>query len=194
MPVDQPDLQARIAAATPADTVRGLIFNALFDTVEEHASRASAVACDPAGKGHRTDFLAYPVADLLTCAGRAVDLLEPRLGSVQRAFHEIGYRSLANVLGSALGATILTMSRKDPRALMGQTPTAYRGLVSYGERRLEWLAPTRGRLTFRRDFLVADYHRGVLLAALEAIGVKAPEVTVRQDALLDATYEVGWGG
>lgn len=194
MPVDPQDLQARIAAATPGDTVRGLIFNALFDTVEAHASRAAAVACDPGGKGRRTDFLAYPVADLLACAWRAVDHLEPRLGSVERGFYEIGYRSLAHVLGSALGATILTMSRRDPRALMGQAPTAYRGLVSYGERRLEWLSPSRGRFTFRRDFLVPAYHRGVLMAGLEAIGVKAPEVTARQDALLDATYEVGWGG
>lgn len=194
MPVDPRDLQARVACATPDDTVRGLIFNALFDTVEAHASRAAAVTCDPGGKGHRTDFLAYPVADFLACVWRAVDLLEPRLGSVERGFYEIGYRSLANVLGSALGATILTMTRRDPRALMGQAPTAYRGLVSYGERRLEWLAPNRGRLTFRRDFMVPEYHRGVLMAALEAIGVKAPEVTARQEALLDATFEVGWGG
>jgi uncharacterized protein (TIGR02265 family) len=193
MPVDQQDLQARIAAATDEDTVRGLIFNALFDTVEEHASKAAALGCDPAGKGHRADFLSYPVKDFLTAIGRAVDLLEPRLGSTDRAFYEVGYRTLANVLGSALGATIIVMARRDPRALLGQAPTAYRGMVSYGERRLEWLGPCRARFTFRRDFLVPAYHRGVLFAAVEAIGVKNPQVTGTQDGPLEATYEVSWG-
>ena len=47
MPVDQQDLKARIAAATAGDTVRGLIFNALFDTVEEHAHKASALMLFP---------------------------------------------------------------------------------------------------------------------------------------------------
>jgi uncharacterized protein (TIGR02265 family) len=192
MPVDQQDLQARMAATTPEDTVRGLIFNALFDTVEAHASKAAAHGCDVAGKGRRTDFLSYPVKDFLACAGRAVDLLEPRLGSVERAFFEVGYRTLANVLGSALGATIIVMARRDPRALLVQAPTAYRGMVSYGERRLEWLGPTRARLTFRRDFMLAAYHRGVLMAAVESIGVRNPQVTGAHQALLDATYEVSW--
>jgi len=192
MPVDQQDLQARIAATTPEDTVRGLIFNALFDTVEAHVGKAAALGCDAAGKGHRTDFLSYPVKDFLGCVGRAVDLLEPRLGSVDRALFDVGYRTLANVLGSALGATIIVMARRDPRALLGQAPTAYRGLVSYGERRLEWLGPCRARLTFRRDFLLPAYHRGVLFAAVEAIGVRNPQVTGAPQALLDATYEVSW--
>ena len=192
MPVDQQDLQARIAATTPEDTVRGLIFNALFDTVEAHVGKPATIGCDVAGKGHRTDFLSYPVKDLLVCVGRAVDLLEPRLGSVDRALFDIGYRTLANVLGSALGATIMVMARRDPRALLSQAPTAYRGLVSYGERRLEWLGPCRARLTFRRDFLLSAYHRGVLHAAVEAIGVRNPVVTGAHQTLLDATYEVGW--
>lgn len=192
MPIDQLDLQARMSATTPEDTVRGIIFNALFDTVEEHLSRAAALGCDPAAKGHRTDFLSYPVKDFLACAGRAVDLLEPRLGSVDRCYFEIGYRSLANVLGSTLGATIIVMAGKDPRALLAQAAGAYRGTVSYGERRLAWLGERRARLTFTRDFLVPAYHRGVLTAAVEAIGVKGVQVTGTPVGLLDATYEVSW--
>lgn len=192
MPVDQRDLQARIAAATPQDTVRGLIFNALFDAVEEHAGKAAALACDPAGKGRRTDFLSFPVADFLRAVGPAADLLEPRLGSIDRAFHEFGYRAVANVFGSALGATIVVLAGKNPRSLLAQAPTAYRGTVSYGERRLEWLGERHARLTFSRDFLVPAYHCGVFAAAMESIGAKAPRVTGAQVSFLEAAYEVSW--
>jgi uncharacterized protein (TIGR02265 family) len=194
MPVDQRDLQARIAATTPQDTVRGLIFNGLFDAVEEHAGKAAALACDASGKGRRTEFFSYPVADFLATIGRAAEVLEPKLGSVDRAFYECGYRALASVFSSALGATIVTLSRKDPRALLGQAATAYRGTVSYGERKLEWLGPTQARFTFKRDFLVPPFHCGVLTAALDAFGARNPRVTGKQVSLLEATYEVGWEG
>jgi uncharacterized protein (TIGR02265 family) len=193
MPVDQRDLQARIAATTPQDTVRGLIFNALFDAVEEHAGKAAALDCDPTGKGRRTDFFNFPVADFLRAIGPAVDLLEPKLGSTERAFFEFGYRAVANVFGSALGATILVLAQKDPRSLLAQAPTAYRGTVSYGERRIEWTGERRARLTFSHDFLVPAYHCGVLTAAMEAVEAKAPRVTGSQVALLEAVYEVSWG-
>ena len=192
MPIDQRDLQARIAATTPQDTVRGLIFNALFEAVEEHAGKGAALACDEAGKGHRTEFFNYPVAEFLATIGRAAGVLEPKLGSVERVFFECGYRALANVFGSTLGATILVLARKDARALLGQAPTAYRGTVSYGERKLRWLGPTQAHLTFQRDFLVPPYHCGVFTAALDAVGARNPRVTGTQVSLLEATYEVGW--
>jgi len=192
MPVDQRDLQARIAAATPQDTVRGLIFNALFETLEEHAGKAAALACDASGKGHRTEFFSYPVAEFLATIGRAVAVLEPKLGSVDRVLHECGYRALANVFTSALGVTIVVLARKDPRALLGQTSTAYRGMVSYGERKLEWLGPTQAQLSFQRDFLLPPYHCGVFTAALDAVGARNPRVTGKQVSLLEAAYEVGW--
>jgi len=192
MPVDQRDLQDRIGATTPQDTVRGLIFNALFDAVEEHAGKAAALACDVSHKGHRTEFLSYPVAEFLGTIGRAVEVLEPRLGSADRAFFECGYRALANVFASALGATILVLARKDPRSLLGQAPTAYRGTVSYGERKLQWLGPSEARFTFQRDFLLPPYHCGVFTAGLDAVGARNPRVTGTQVSLLDATYEVSW--
>lgn len=191
MPTPQ-QLQARLAAATPEDTVRGLVFNALFDAVEEHAGRPAAVACDPAGKAHRTDFFSFPVTEFLPVVARAIEALEPRLGSADRAYFEIGYRSVANLLGSSLGATIAVMARKDPRALLGQTPTAYRGTVSYGERRLEWLGERHARLTFKRDFMATPFHCGVLTATVEAAGARNVRVESQASGPLDATYEVRW--
>jgi uncharacterized protein (TIGR02265 family) len=192
MPVDQRDLQARIAATSPQDTVRGLIFNALFEAVEEHAGKAAALACDETGKGHRTEFFSYPVAGFLATIGRAVEVLEPKLGSADRVFFECGYRALANVFASTLGATILVLARKDARSLLAQAPTAYRGTVSYGERKLQWLGPTQAHFTFQHDFLLPPYHCGVFTAGLDAVGAKGVRVSGKQLSLLEATYDVGW--
>jgi len=114
--------------------------------------------------------------------------------TVPAGFFEFGYRALANVFATTLGATILVLARKDARVLLGQAPTAYRGIVSYGVRKLRWLGPTQAHFTFERDFLVPSYHCGVFTAALDAVGVRNPRVTGTQVSLLEATYEVGWDG
>lgn len=195
MPVDRQDLAARIAAATPADTVRGLVFNAIFDTVEEHLGKAAATALDPLRKGHRTDFFSFPVVDFLRLAFDAADALERKLGSTAAGFQAIGYRAASNTFGSMVGATIVALAGKEGvRTLLANAASAYRTTVSYGDRRLEWLAPNHARFTFRRDFLVPPFHAGVFLAAVEAFGARGAEVHGEQTGLLDATYDVRWAG
>ncbi len=192
MPVDRTDLEARIRAASPQDTVRGLIFNALFDAVEEHLGKPAALALDPQQKGHRTDFFSYPVADFLRLAGAAADALEPRLGSTGEGLFRIGYRSVSNVFGSGVGATMLALSGKDVRRLLGQTASGYRATVSYGERKLEWVGERHARFHFQRDFLLPRFHEGVFTAALDAVEAKEPKVEGRQVGPLEAVYDLRW--
>jgi len=193
MPTDRKELQARIAATTPRDTARGLTFNALFDTLEEHLGREAAVACDPEKKGHRTEFFSYPVADFLRIAFEGADRLEKKLGSVDEAFRAFGYRTTANVLGSMMGATMIALAGKNGlRALLGQAVTGYRASVSYGERKLEWVGPRHARFTFENDFLVPQYHCGVFIGAIDAVGAKAERVEGRSTGLLSAVYDVAW--
>src|SRR5512133_424257 len=193
MPTDRKDLQARLAATTAKDTSRGLAFNALFDTLEEHLGKAAAIAADPDRKGHRTEFFSYPVADFLRIAFEGADRLERKLGSVDEAFRAFGYRTTTNVLGSMMGATMIALAGKNGlRALLGQAVTGYRATVSYGERKLEWLAPRHARFTFENDFLVPQYHCGVFLAAIDAVGAKAEKLDARPTGLLSAVYDVAW--
>lgn len=193
MPTDRKDLEARLAAATPRDTSRGLAFNALFDTIEEHLGRAAAIAADPEKKGHRTEFFSYPVADFLRIAFEGADRLERKLRSVDEAFRAFGYRTTSNVLGSMMGATIIALAGKNGlRALLGQAVTAYRSTVSYGERKLEWVGPRHARFTFEHDFLVPAYHCGVFLAAMDAMGATPERVEGRQTGPLSAVYDVVW--
>jgi uncharacterized protein (TIGR02265 family) len=193
MPTDRKDMQARIAATTPRDTARGLTFNALFDTIEEHLGKDAAVATDPERKGHRTEFFSYPVADFIRIAFEGADRLERKLGSVDEAFRAFGYRTTTNVLGSMMGATMIALAGKNGlRALLGQAVTGYRATVSYGERKLEWLGPHHARFTFEHDYLVPQYHCGVFLAAVDAVGAKLEKLEGKSTGLLSAVYEIAW--
>jgi len=191
MPADRADLAARLAAATKDDTVRGLVFNAAFDAVREHADEAAALACDPAGKGKRSDFLSYPVTDYLRLAWAVADRLEGPLGGVDAGFFQMGYRATANVLGSMLGATLLAFGR-NPRTILAQSPAAYQATVSYGRRSLRWAGERHARLEFSRDFMVVPFHRGVLQAALDGTDASGIQVEGRVTGFLEAVYDVTW--
>jgi uncharacterized protein (TIGR02265 family) len=193
MPTDRKDLQRRVAATTARDTARGLCFNALFDTIEEHLGKGAAVEVDPEHEGHRTEFFSYPVADFLRISFEGADRLERKLGSLDDAFRAFGYRTTTNVLGSMMGATMIALAGKNGlRALLGQAVTGYRATVSYGERKLEWVGPRHARFTFDNDFLVPQYHCGVFLAAVDAVGAKIERLEGRSTGPLSSTYEIAW--
>lgn len=192
MPADRKDLALRIAAATDADTSRGLNFNRLFELVRERRGDAAARACDPQRTGSRVDFFSYPVADYLRLAWDAADALEGELGSVDGVWSELGRRTVTGFLGSALGRTIFAMTGKDPRRLVSAGPSGYRAAVSYGDRSVEWLGATRARLTFRRDFMPPAFHRAVMLTVMEATDARNPAVEARATGLLDSEYDISW--
>jgi uncharacterized protein (TIGR02265 family) len=193
MTIDRKDLDARLAAATPEDTTRGLAFNALFDALEEHLGKDVAVALDPEHKGRRVEFFSYPITDFLRISFEGAEKVGRKLGSPDAAFRAFGYRTLAHVFGSKMGATMLALAgRNGLRALLGQAVTGYRAMVSYGERKLEWMGERHARITFERDFLVPAYHCGVFLAAVDSVGAKPERVEGRQTGPLSATYEIVW--
>ncbi len=192
MPSDRRELQLRIAATTDADTSRGISFNQLFGMVRDHLGDEAARSCDPQRKGSRVDFFSYPIAEYLRIAWDAADMLEKRLGGVEAVFGELGRRTVRGFLGSVLGKTMFSMAGKDPRRLVAAGPSAYRAATSYGERTVEWLGDKHALLTFRRDFMVPAYHRGVMLAALEMSDARNPRVDVKVLSLIDAQYDLRW--
>jgi uncharacterized protein (TIGR02265 family) len=192
MPADRRELEQRLAATTDADTSRGLNFNRLFDLVREHLGDDAAKACDPQRKGSRTDFFSYPVAEYLRICWDAVDRLEPKLGSADAVFEELGRRTVTGFLGSVLGRTIFTLAGRDPRRFVSAGPAGYRSAVSYGERSVEWLGDRHARMVFKRDFMPAGFHRAVILAGLGASDAKDPRVVAKATSLLDSEYDVRW--
>ncbi|BDG03248.1 DUF2378 family protein [Anaeromyxobacter oryzae] len=192
MPADPKELERRAGAATDADTSRGLNFNTLFTLVRETVGDPAAKACDPQGKGSRIDFFSYPVAEYLRIAWAAADRLEPRLGSVDAVWRELGRRTIANFLSSTIGRTVFAMAGRDPRKVVAAAPAGYRTAVSYGERKVQWLDERHARVVFRHDFMPAAFHAAVIQAGLEATDARAPAVTGRELAFLETEYDVRW--
>jgi uncharacterized protein (TIGR02265 family) len=192
MPADRADLERRIAAATPADTVRGVIFKATSRLVREHLGDAAARACEP-GKGSRVDFLSYPVVDYLRLAWASVDALEPRLGSAGAAFQAIGDAAMRDVFATLLGRTLLSLAGDDMRQLLSQVGTGYKATVGYGERTVEWRGERNAHFVFLRDFLVPEFHCGVLAAAARALGGRDVLCQGRPTGFLDLEIDLSWG-
>jgi uncharacterized protein (TIGR02265 family) len=192
MPADRSDLALRLAECKDSDTTRGLNFNRLFDLVRDELGAEAARACDPQGKGSRTDFFSYPVAEYLRIAWFAAERLEAKLGGVDAVWHELGRRTVTGFLGSTLGRTIFALAGRDPRRFVAAGPAGYRSAVSYGERTVEWRGERWARMVFKRDFMPPTFHRGVILAGLAASEARNPTVEARALGLLDSEYEIRW--
>jgi uncharacterized protein (TIGR02265 family) len=192
MPADRTDLARRLAECKDSDTSRGLNFNRLFDLVKEHLGEEAARACDPQKKGARTDFFSYPVAEYLRIAWDAADRLEPRLGSVDAVFAELGKRTVMGFLSSTFGRTVFTLAGRDPRRFVAAGPAGYRSAVSYGERTVVWKGEKAAKMVFKRDFMPPAFHGAVIAAGLGASEARNPNVVGRATGLLDSEYDVSW--
>jgi len=193
MPADRDDLARRIAATTAEDTSRGLNYTTLFALVREQLGADAAVKVDVLGKGHRVDFFSYPIAEYLLCTWNALDLLAPKMGNVDAVLAELGRRTIAGFFASAIGRTVFAISAKDPRRIVSGGPAGYRSAVNYGERSVQWDGPTKGRMTFKRDFMPPVFHQHVILAALDVCHAPNPRVVGRETGFLDSVYEIEWG-
>ena len=192
MPADRDDLARRIAATTADDTSRGLNYTTLFTMVREQLGADAAIQVDVLGKGHRVDFFSYPVAEYLTTTWNALDRLEAPMGGVDAVLAELGRRTIAGFFASAIGRTVFAISAKDPRRIVSGGPAGYRSAVSYGDRSVQWDGPTRGRMTFKRDFMPPVFHQHVILAALHVCNAPNARVVGRETGFLDSVYEIEW--
>ena len=193
MPADLADLRARLSAATPNDTVRGLIFNGTFSVIRARLGVDGARRCDPAGQGQRTAFKSYPVSEYLELVFGAVERLEEHFGDPDAVFYAFGHGALVSVFSSSvLGTTLKMLAGGRPAQLLANGPTGYLATVSYGTRTVEVVGERHVRLVFRRDFLVPTFHCGVLSAGVESVGGRDVRVRGRQTGFLDAIYDVEW--
>jgi uncharacterized protein (TIGR02265 family) len=192
MPTDQADLARRVAATTDKDTVRGLIFNCILALIEERLGAEAARSCDPGQKGTRVDLFSYPAADLLRLNWRGADLLEATFGGTDEAFFRFGHRTVAQLAGTLMGRTLMSLVAGSPRKLLGQIQASYRTTVSYGERQVEWLGDRRARVVYRGEFFPPSYNAGLLTAGLEMTGAKNPKVTGTQTGPLELVCEASW--
>ena len=192
MRADAGELKRRIEAATPRDTVRGLVFNATFALVGEIAGAPAACAIDPGARARRHEFFSYPVADYLRVLWAAVPVLEPHLGPPDRVFWEIGRRFAMRWFASSLGRVLSVISGGDPRRALDHAPVAYRHMVSYGVCTVGWVSERHARIVIERDLLVPPFHGGSVSRALLDLGRVDAQVEARETGSLGTVLDATW--
>lgn len=193
MQLDRDEIARRTQAATPKDTVRGMIFNGALGAVRQIAGEPAAVQCLAAvGNPKWIDFFSYPVTDYLKLASAAVERMAPHLESIEAGFFQLGHQATSSFLASGVGKTLVTMVSGDPRRLLSNVPTAYRTAVSYGARSVSWIGERHCKLSFKHDFLFAPFHEGVLGIAVEAMGGKSVKVVGKDTGFLESEYDITW--
>jgi uncharacterized protein (TIGR02265 family) len=186
------ELKRRIDAASTADTVRGIVFNATFALVRRHEGEEAARACDPLSKATRSDFMAFDVRDFLEVSHAAARVLAPTQGGEDGAFRAIGVSTWQALAGGMLGRTLLGLAHGEPRRLADLLGPGYRAVVSYGERTLTWRSERSALVRFERDFVVPPFHCGVLQTFLESLGGTHVRVAGRQTGFLEMEFDVSW--
>ncbi len=187
------ELEQRLALATPGDAVRGLFFNSMLELVRTLGDEAAMERClEASGERRFFDFFNYPVSALLRLTYTAGHELSARYGGFDGALRRMGNQAMTDFFASAMGKTLRHLSGQDVRALVSSMQTIYRMTMSYGERRVVWETPTRGRLILQRNFIPFAYHEGGLRTTLDLVGARMVRVVGRQTGPLDSEYEFSW--
>lgn len=185
--------EQRMGLATEGATVRGLIFNAVFKLVGKHKGEAVATELRARiSKKALVDFFSYPARDFLEVLYGGAELLAPEYGSVEAAIQACGAASLSGFFQSSVGRTLTSMiGHKDPKRLFSSSPIAYSTAVNYGHREYTALNERCVRLHFRGDMQPVEFHQGLLLEALRAVGHEG-RVSARRLGLDEAEYLIEW--
>ncbi|MFL5348379.1 MAG: DUF2378 family protein [Hyalangium sp.] len=191
------EYERRIALATPADTARGLFFNGILSAVISFGGELALKRCHTLLNDRRferrfIDFSSYPVSDFLRVALAATRVLSAQLGGADSTQRQLGMQATRDFLRSMAGRTLLILSGESPKRVIGNLASGYRSAVSYGERSVTLLGDTGARVAVSRDFMLPLYNEGVLLAVLESVHARNPQVRATPRGILDCEYELSW--
>ncbi|WP_171444016.1 TIGR02265 family protein [Myxococcus xanthus] len=192
MPSNKAELEARLAAAHPGDSVRGLFFKSVLSFVQQQAGLPALETVRQGALGAAyTDLLTYPARDFLTLLYRAADALEPLLGPEDAVFHACGEKDVTR-FSTGPGMLIFgIISRGDPQKLFAGAQMGYGAAVSYGSRDYVPTGPTSGTLHMRRDMLPPAYHEGILTGALKVLGLRGTARATPR-GIDSADYDIQW--
>ncbi len=189
----QNDFEQRLAVIRPNDTVRGLVFNAVFNLTERQLGAEAATRLrEPFFKRSPVDFFSYPAVDALRLLYTTSEALTPVYGSMEDAVRACGAAAVSHFFQSTVGQTLNRLIGKgDPKRLLSHAPTAYSTLVNYGRREYAVLGDKQVRLAFHGDMQPVQYHEGVLQEALSVIGCKSRVVGTPR-GVTGADYVITW--
>lgn len=191
------EYERRIALTTSEDTARGLFFNGVLSAVVSFGGEAALKRCHALLNDRRferrfIDFSSYPVSDFLRMALAATQVLTAQLGGADSTQRQLGMNATRDFLRSMAGRTLLILSGDSPKRVIGNLASGYRSAVSYGERKVTLIGDKAARVTVKRDFMLPLYNEGVLLAVLESVHARNPQVRATPQGMLDCEYELSW--
>jgi uncharacterized protein (TIGR02265 family) len=188
------DLEARLAATAPDETIRGLFFLGVLDAVR-FLGGADAVKRCLEQVEETADFIpmqTYPFPRFLRLSYVAAEQLSPLVGGHDAAQRQIGTQAMLDFLNSMFARDFVQQAGGDPKRLLELMHSGYRTALNFGERSVEWTGPTSGRVIMKRSLMPVPYNEGILQSALEVTGVHDVQVRGQAQSLVDAVYEVSW--
>jgi len=192
-PSDKTDMERRVAAAGPADKLRGYFFQRVVELVSQRisADAANRILAPLRPEGYAA-LKNYPAAEFFRLLYAAVDKLAPGMG-VEAAFRACGAASLDGFATSAAGLAIFGVMAAfgNPAKLASQVNLAYACGVTYGKREFRQTGSSGGTLRYRGNYAPPAYHEGVILRALEAVGYRG-HVKHTEKSVGDVDFEISW--
>lgn len=196
--VGRPSAYSRyVPLPTSQDTVRGMFFNGLLTLVRTYGGEPALKQChtllgDMRFERSFISFSSYPAQDFLRLCVAASQVLGPSLGNPEDTARQLGRYTSQDFLNSMAGKTLMVLAGGSPYRLLGSISQAYRAAVSFGERKVTKKGDKLIIVNYTRDFFPLVHSEGVLLAVLEALKLKNPQVRSRSLGELDSEYELTW--
>ena len=191
------ELDARIAASRPADSVRGLFFNVILQVAQERGGPEGYRKVLPS---HRevgySEVRSYPAAEYLTLLYDIVALAPSSdaltAEEVNATLYECGAASVRRFANGAGQIVFGILGKADPHRLLSHAGSAYSTTVSYGVRTYEKRGEQAGTLSYAGDMLPPAYHQGIIEEALRALGTQGravPRVLAIDHFELDLSWD-----
>ncbi len=167
--LDVKELESRIASTTPDDHMRGMFFNALVAAVLRSVGPRGEPQVRKAAKQPRAyvDSLTYPTAEFLRMLWKAVELLAPKLQSVDDAFEQLGLYTMDALLNSPFGKSLEALKSNVPQNLFKPLLAILNPMISPGSRLVSESGARIAKLVFKEEVLPLQVYVGLLRGLFE---------------------------
>lgn len=188
------ELEQRLALVTPGDTVLGMFFRSVLETVQELKGPEAVEEC-LAGCGERkfVDFFAYPGMDFLRLLKRTAGMMGEEGEGFEGALRRLGYLGTSALLKSQAGHAVRVVISGTPRRILDNMPMGYRVTTPAGGAcKVVLKGQTGGRLILERDVVPRPYVEGSLEAHFLKEGAQGLRIAGKVTGPLSSEYELSW--
>ncbi len=192
--LDPNELAARIAGTQPTDHLRGMFFNALIAAILRSVGPAAEPKVRRAALEPRAyvDSLTYPTAEFLRLLWKSVELLAPKLSSVDDAFEQLGLYTMDALLKSPFGRSLEALKPAGPRALFKPLLKTLDPMIAPGSRFVSEAGEVSARLVFKEEVLPLQLYVGLIRSLFEAFFQKTLFATWEKTAAERIELTLAW--